>query len=95
MSFLATLGTGLYMLMGFLAILFIFIHKWAQGEELNMSNSMTLIAIIFFNFVSVGNLGYMGVLNVANFLKILDRMSEVLKMEEHTSEQDHFEDETE
>lgn len=59
-----------------------------------MSNSLALIAIIFFNFVSVGNLGFMGVLNVAIFMKILNRMADVLKMEEHTTQQNDFEEET-
>jgi hypothetical protein len=48
-----------------------------------MASSLALIAIVFFNFVSVGNLGFMGVLNVAIFMRILNRMASVLRMEEH------------
>jgi hypothetical protein len=75
MTFLVTLGNGLFMNMGFLGVLFIFLHKWGQGEELEMSSALALIAIIFFNFVSVGNLGFMGVVNMAVFLRILNRMA--------------------
>ena len=60
----------------------IFMMKWGRGEKLDMSVSMSLMAMIFYIFISVNALTYMGLTTLQQFLSCVERMSTVLYMEE-------------
>jgi hypothetical protein len=54
-NMLAHLGSAIYQNMGLICILLIFLHKWFSGEALDISNAFSLLALVFFTFVAVGN----------------------------------------
>jgi hypothetical protein len=60
----------------------IFMLKWNRGEELELANEFSLLALVFFSFVSNGQLTYMGITNLSMFLAVVDRMAKVMQMEE-------------
>lgn len=82
---MASLGISFYANMGLVAIFIIFMLKWSRGEVFNLQESFSLLAIIFFTFISVGQLTWLGIVNGAIFMAVLKRMSSVMRLEEHES----------
>ena len=65
-----------------IALLYIFISKWARGEELDESISMSLMAMIYFVFLAVNSLTYFGMTTFQTFSAILFRIGSIFEMEE-------------
>jgi len=82
-NFVASLGISFYANMGLVAIFIIFMLKWSRGEVFNLQESFSLLAIIFYTFISVGQLTWLGIVNGAIFMAVLKRMSSVMRLEEH------------
>jgi Ca2+/Na+ antiporter len=80
---LAHLGSAIYQNMGLVCILLIFLHKWFNQEPLDIANAFSLLALVFFTFVAVGNFSSYAIMNVFIFLAIIRRIAKVLSMEEH------------
>jgi Ca2+/Na+ antiporter len=76
------MGVALFANMGFVAMFIIFVLKWSRAEELDLANEFSLLALVFFTFVSNGQLTYMGIVNLSMFLAVVERMSKVMQMEE-------------
>lgn len=53
------LGFSLFSNAGLIACIAIFVPRWAMGEELKMGESMALLAMVFYIFLSVNSLTYM------------------------------------
>jgi len=81
-NFIRSLGLALFGNMGLVAIFIIFMLRWSRCELLDLSNSFSLLALIFYTFVSNGQMTWMGIVNASLFLAIIERMGKVLKMEE-------------
>jgi hypothetical protein len=56
--------------------------KWSRGDVLDMGVSMSLMAMIFYIFISVNSMTYMGLTVLQSFLSAVERMSSVFCMEE-------------
>ena len=69
-----------------IAILAILLVKWYQGDELSLSVSFALIAMIYFLFMNVNNMAFAGIQTWTQFFAVLERLSEVFAMEEHKRE---------
>jgi len=68
---------------GLIALLYIFLSKWNRGELLDESISMSLMAMIYFVFISVNGMTYYAMSTFQTFLAIVARMSSVFEMEEY------------
>ena len=66
----------------------IFIPKWARGEKLDEGVSMSMMAMVFYIFISINMMTYVAMNAVQTFLAIVDRMSSVYAMEEYTDLRD-------
>jgi len=69
--------------MGLIAVFIIYWVKWNEGQLLVLSESMSLLALIFYCFISNGQMTWIGFTNANMFLAVLQRISKVLQMEEH------------
>jgi hypothetical protein len=85
-NFIRSLGLALFGNMGLAAIFIIFMLRWSRCEPLDLSNSFSLLALIFYVFVSNGQTTWMGIVNASLFVAVVERMSKVLKMEEKAIE---------
>ena len=50
-----------------------------------MASTVSTLALVFFLFVSINQLTYTAIFQVANFMAILDRIGSVLRLEEFKS----------
>jgi len=76
------LGISFFQNGGMLALLYIFLSKWSRGELLDESISMSLMAMIYFIFLSVNSLTYFGMTTLQTFLAIIFRISSIFEMDE-------------
>ena len=79
------LGFSLFQNVGMIGILCIFLPQWFLGQELNMGDSFTLLAIIYYLFFSVNSLAFYAMTTVNQASAVINRISEVFSMEEHLS----------
>lgn len=59
-----------------------------MGETLNSGESMATLAMLFYIFLSVNSLTYMGLTTLQTFLAVLYRISGVLEMSEYDFSRD-------
>ena len=83
------MGLNLFQNFAFLSAFLIFYYEWSQGNELEMASTVSTLALVFFLFVSVNQLAYSAIFQVANFMAILDRIGSVLRLEEFKSGDSH------
>jgi hypothetical protein len=62
----------------------IFVPKWARGERLDEGVSISMMAMVFYIFISINMMTYVAMNAVQTFLAIVERMSSVYAMEEYT-----------
>ena len=79
---LATLGFNLFQNLAFLSVFLIFYKDWRNGEEIELAKSVSTMAMVFYLFVTINQLTYLAMFNIANFFAILNRISSVLRLEE-------------
>ena len=59
-----------------------------MGEELKSGESMATLAMLFYIFLSVNSLTYMGMTTLQTFLAVIYRISTVLEMSEYDFSRD-------
>lgn len=82
LNLIGSLGFNVFQNMGLVGILCIFLPKWFAGEDLHMTDSFTLLAIVYYLFFNVNGLTYQSYSSMCRFFDMLGRFSEVLGMEE-------------
>jgi hypothetical protein len=60
----------------------ILIPKWARGEKLDEGVSISLLAMVFYIFLSVNSFTYYGMTTLQQFFAIIARYSSVFEMGE-------------
>jgi ABC-type multidrug transport system fused ATPase/permease subunit len=58
-NMIQSLGFAVFSNGGLIACIAIFGSQWARGEELDMGESMSLLAMVFYIFLSVNSMTYM------------------------------------
>jgi hypothetical protein len=81
-AFLGSLGIAVFSNGGLIVLNNIFLVQWGRGDKLDSSVSMSLMAIIFYIFISVNAMTYMGMTVYQQFMSCVQRISEVIEMEE-------------
>ena len=76
--------------MGLVAVLAIYIPKWYMNKKIDMSESFSMLAVIFYLFYSVNSLTYYSMQTTFTFLGVLTRLSKVFSLDEykHVGERD-------
>jgi len=86
---MATIGFNLFQNLAALSAFLTFYYEWNQGIELDLSRSISTLALIFYLFVTVNQLSYLAIFQLGNFFAVLGRISSVLRLEEfNTSSKD-------
>ena len=86
LNLIGSLGFSLFQNVGLIGILCIFLPKWHMGEEIKLGDSFALVAMIYYLFFSVNSLTYYSMNTINQALAVIYRLSEVLRLEEHSSE---------
>ena len=81
LNLVSSLGSVLFQNMGLVVILIILASQWGLGVYLRSDTSVSMLSMIYFVFLSVNVLTYVGLTNTQNFLAILFRLSQVMEME--------------
>lgn len=81
-AFLGSLGIAVFSNGGLIVLNNIFLVQWGRGDKLDSSVSMSLMAIIFYIFISVNSMTYMAMTVYQQFMSCVERISEVIEMEE-------------
>ena len=68
--------------MGLVAVLIIFIPKWARGELISSAWAFSLLAMIFYLFFSITALVLFGMSTLVQLFVLFRRLGEVFQMEE-------------
>jgi len=63
--------------------MYIFLMKWNRGEQLDEAVSMSLMAMIYFVFLSINSMTYWALTTFQTFLAIIFRMSTIFELEEY------------
>ena len=82
-NFLGTLGFSVFQNFGFLCVLTIFVLEWSRGNKLSLGDSFALLAMIFFLFMAINSMTFYSMSTCLRALTVIERVSEVLEMEEH------------
>ena len=82
-SSMATLGLNLFQNLAVLSAFLIFYYQWSNGEEIQMSKSFAILAMVYYLFVTVNQSTYLAVFQLSNFFAILNRISSVLRLEQY------------
>lgn len=81
---MATIGYNLFQNLAVFTSFLIFYFQWRRGEEIDMAASVSILAMIFYLFVTVNQLTYLAVFQISNFFAILNRIASVLRLEEYS-----------
>lgn len=80
---MAGLGFSLFQNVGMIGVLCIFLPKWFEGEKLDLGDSFTVLAIIYYLFFNVNSMAYYALTTLNQASAVTNRLSEVFRMEEH------------
>lgn len=69
------LGFSIFQNGGLIACILIFVPKWARGEQLMEGDTIAVMTMVYFIFLSINNLTYMAMISIQNFLAIVFRVS--------------------
>ena len=72
------MGYYLFQNLAVLASFLVFFNAWIRGEKIDMAQSVSTLALIFYLFVTINQLCYIAVFQLGNFAAILNRISSVL-----------------
>ena len=75
-------GISLFQNVGLIVLNNIYLVQWGRGDKLDPAISMSLLAIIFYIFLSVNAMTYFGLTVYQQFMSCVERTSEVVEMEE-------------
>ena len=80
---LGTIGYNLFQNLAVFSAFLIFYFQWKRGEQIDLAGSVSVLAMIFYLFVTVNQLTYIAVFQISNFFAILSRIASVLRLEEY------------
>jgi hypothetical protein len=72
--------------MGLIAVLCVFLPKWAKGESISSASAFSLLAMIYYLFMSVTSLTLYAMTTLTQLIVLISRLGEVFKMEEFKKE---------
>ena len=76
------LGISVFQNAGFAVIITIVVGLYRSGEKLDEATSMSLLAMLFYMFISVNMLFFYGLCTLVAFLAILQRISLLFTLDE-------------
>jgi ABC-type multidrug transport system fused ATPase/permease subunit len=85
---IGSLGFTVFQNFGLIAAILIFVPMWYQGIPITEELAFSLLAMLYFIFSSVNSFVFMGYSTLMQLLAIIDRVSQVISMEEYKSERD-------
>ena len=80
---LSMLGLSVFQNGGLFVTLAIFIPKWKRGELLDESNSISVMAMVYYIFISINMITYWAMTNFQLFLAVIYRVSQIFIMSEY------------
>jgi hypothetical protein len=72
--------------MGLVAVLCVFLPRWAQGKPISSASAFSLLAMIYYLFMSVTSLTLYAMTTVMQLQVLMHRLGEVFRMEEFKKE---------
>jgi len=81
-----SLGYSLFQNMGLVAVLCVFLPQWARGEQISASAAFSLLAMIYYLFMSVTSLTLYAMSTVQQLRVLMHRLGDVFRMEEFKKE---------
>jgi len=82
-NFYSSMGLTVYNNFGFYAYLAIVLVTYWRGVVLNAGESMALLSLLFFLFMSVNGMVVFALNNTFQFFGVMNRIGEVMKLPEH------------
>ena len=82
------LGLSVFQNGGLIVTIAIFIPKWMNGELLDESVSISVMAMVFFLFISINAMTYYAMTTLQQFSAVIQRMSSVFEMEEYATQRE-------
>lgn len=82
-NFYSSMGLTVYNNFGFYAYLVIVLVTYWRGVVLNAGESMALLSLLFFLFMSVNGMVVFALNNTFQFFGVMNRIGEVMKLPEH------------
>ena len=67
----------------------IFVPKWARGDMLDEGNSISVMAMVYYIFISINMICYWALTNFQVFLAVVFRTSQIFYMPEYTFKRNH------
>lgn len=83
---LGSLGLTFFQNMGLITLIAILVPKWMNGEYLDEGVTISLMAMVFFLFLSVNSMTYYALSTYQQFTGIVERLGHVFGMEEYKSQ---------
>ena len=83
LNLVGSLGFNIFQNFGLIGILCIFLPKWFMSEELVLSDSFTLLSMVYYLFFCVNGLTHQFFSTMSSAMQCMSHVSEVLSMEEH------------
>lgn len=83
LNLIGSLGFNIFQNIGLIGILCIFLPKWFMSEELVLSDSFTLLAMVYYLFFCVNSLTHQSISTMCSASQVMSHVSELLQMEEH------------
>lgn len=81
-NILNNLSFSVFQNMGLVAVLCIFLPLWSRGEKLDLGDSFTLLALIYYLFFSVNSMTLFAFNNAIRFFTTIEKISKILCLEE-------------
>ena len=85
-NMVGSLGYSLFQNMGLVAVLCVFLPRWAQGKLINQASAFSLLAMIYYLFMAVTSLTLYAMTTVMQLQVLMHRLGEVFRMEEFKKE---------
>ena len=82
LNLIGSLSFNIFQNIGLIGVLCIFLPKWFMSEELSLSDSFTLLAMVYYLFFCVNSLTYSSISTMSQASAIVQKLSEVLRMDE-------------
>ena len=80
------MGLSVYQNGGLIVIIVIVLGLWKNGMKLDVGVTMSLMAMVFYIFISVNFLFYLGLTFLQTFLAVVERVASIFELEEHQSD---------
>ena len=81
-SYVGQLGFSFFQNGGLLVAMLIFAVQWGRGDYLEEGQSVVVMALVFYIFLTSGSFVFFALVTLKGFLGTIDRMASVFEMEE-------------